>query len=363
MLQVILKAVGWRDAYRVRPQVIAGIAIFILGHAGTANAWHEEGHEYAARAAVAWLPDGMPEFFVSGVDAIAHGSITPDIERLDALPQLKAANGPEHYFDLELLEGRDWPATRLGLIALCHELDVDPKAVGFLPYAIAERTQALAVAFAEHRRFPDDLFVQMRCLVIAGELAHFAADLHMPLHTTIHFDGRVPPQSPDVTPPPTTKELAGDTAKEVPLKKLHQGIHARVDALPGKIDFDVLFPPGLTKEQNYPFAMTDLMSWIQANLKTSHAQVDPIYTLINVIPAVDDPELNDPTLIAWTATRIQQSAGFTATLYQIAWTASAQLKLPDWLDPKPVQPSTPANPVASPETTEAGESADENFPE
>ena len=59
-----------------------------------------------------------------------------------------------------------------------------------LPYSIAEWTQRLTIAFAEHRNDPENPHVRAKCLVFAGILSHYAADLHMPLHTSIHWDGR-----------------------------------------------------------------------------------------------------------------------------------------------------------------------------
>jgi hypothetical protein len=83
-----------------------------------------------------------------------------------------------------------------------------------LPYAIAEWTERLSIAFAEHRKYPANPYIQNKCLVYAGFLAHYAQDLCMPLHTTIHHDGRA---NPDGSTPKT-------------------GIHPRVDSLVEKLD-------------------------------------------------------------------------------------------------------------------------------
>ena len=57
-------------------------------------------------------------------------------------------------------------------------------------YAVAEWTEKLALAFAQHRRWPENTLVQAECLLTAASLAHYAQDLCQPLHTSVHFDGR-----------------------------------------------------------------------------------------------------------------------------------------------------------------------------
>ena len=298
------------------------VVVGVITLAAPALAWHDEGHTYAARAAVVMLPGDVPAFFREGVETIQHCALDPDVNRMKGLPQLNAANAPEHYLDAELLQGRDWPETREGFIALCHELGETPGKVGYLPYAIAERTQALAVAFAEHRKDPGNPHVRMRCLVIAGELSHFTADLCMPLHTTVDHDGRVPPPAPGSDEPVGEKE--------------HKGIHARIDALPTKMTYEELYPAeweGVPMEQrSLRVKMEALMLAIKAHFDASHALVDRTYELEAGIPALPDLTLTDPAVRDFTKERMRASAEFTATIFLTAWHASADLELPAWLD-------------------------------
>ncbi len=279
-----------------------------------AAAWHDEGHVYIARAAVEALPDDVPAFFREGRDSVAHGSIDADVIRNRALPQLHAANAPEHFLDLELLEGRDWPADRYAYFDLCEELGIKPKTAGTLPYAIAEWTQRLTVAFAEHRRYPDNPHIRAKCLTIAGELSHYSADLHMPLHTTIHFNGRV---------------ALDDKGKPIPDQpKQHAGVHARVDALPTKIPYNVIFAEPLKA----PAAQAELMPYIRKEFEASHALVDRTYELAEHIPPVPVLELEHEEVRAFTIDRTRAGAHFTASLFLTAWRDSERIKLPDWLD-------------------------------
>ncbi len=279
-----------------------------------AAAWHDEGHTYIARAAVEALPDDVPAFFREAPAAVAHGSLDADVIRSRDLPQLRAANYPEHFFDLEYLRGRAWPATRFDYYRLCRELGVEPDKAGTLPYAIAELTQRLTMAFAEHRKHPDNEHIRRKCLVIAGELSHYTGDLHMPLHTTIHFNGRV------------TLDADGQPVADAP--KQHEGIHAKVDALPTKLPYNVIFAEPLPA----PKAHDELMPFIKAELLKSHALVDRTYELADVLPATADLKLEDEAARAFTIDRTRAAAHFTASIFLTAWRQSETIKLPAWLD-------------------------------
>ena len=290
---------------RLRTMLSVTLAALSFSAPQHARAWHDEGHVYSATAAVRALPDDVPAFFREAERTVAHCALDPDIERHDALPQLKAATSPEHYLDWGYLGDRKLPATRAEFIALCAELDLPPERVGYLPYALTEATQRLALAFAEHRADPSNEHVRMKCLVYAGRLAHYAADLHMPLHTTVHWDGRA---GADFESPRT-------------------GIHVNVDALPTKIPFDELFA---TLPE--PKAHDDVFALVRRELKRSNALVDRVYELKGEIPAWDDVQLESEAVRAFTRGRMQAAAKLIASLHLTAWRLSADLSLPDWHD-------------------------------
>src|SRR5205085_41618 len=128
---------------------------------------------------------------------------------------LRNATSPDHYLDYEDLNGKELPADRYAFLQLVYDMKKKPERVGLLPYAIMENYDRLSVAFYDLRqadKFKADARVkaaiEARCLVHAGVLAHFTGDLAMPLHTTIHYDGR----------------LAGGGKVE------QKGIHAKIDA-------------------------------------------------------------------------------------------------------------------------------------
>lgn len=288
----------------------AGLVLLIA--AAPASAWHDEGHYYTALAAVRSLPDesagggGVPAFFRDGAETIAHLSIDPDLFKHRDTPALRVTEEPEHYFDIELLGDHDVPRTRGELIALANELDIEPDRIGFLPYAIEEWTQRLTLAFAEHRKYPDNPHIRMKCLVYAGLLAHYTADLKMPLHVTVEWNGRLNEQG----------ESSGT------------GIHHKIDALPTKVTYNVLFADPLPA----PTANTDIFAFTLIELDESRSHIDRAYELEPHYPETADLKLDHPEVIAFTIDRTRAAAAFTASIMLSAWENSAHVEPPFWLD-------------------------------
>jgi hypothetical protein len=270
-----------------------------------AQAWHEVEHMAIARKAVALLPDSVPTFFREGGGQVAHGSVDPDVIKVKSLPQLRSAEHPEHYIDWELIDRADLPATRYEFIELCRRKKQRPQYVGLLPYAVMEWTQRLTVAFAEHRRWPDNPYIRSKCLVYAGVLAHYLADLNQPLHTTIHWDGRA----------------AADGASP------RTGIHHKVDGLLRKVDItDPKITAGLT-----PRAYESLPKAVQQQLAATHKLVDRVYELEAHIPGRAGT-IESQAVREFARERLRASIAFTADILLTAWEDSAHVKLESWLD-------------------------------
>jgi hypothetical protein len=247
------------------------------------------------------LPKELPAFFRRGADRLSHCSADPDVFSEKVHPELRAAEGPQHYVDLELLKGAELPPTRPGFVALCAKLRVDPYKVGFLPYTVTEWAQRLTMAFAEHRKWPADPHIQAKCLVYGGLLAHYAQDACQPLHTTIHFDGRA---RPDGTSPRT-------------------GIHAKVD--------DLLHAPSADAREVARKAVgyERLFQAVCRQIAASHALVGRVYELADQVPDMGKPLAKGP-LSRLIGERRAAAASFTASLYLTAWRNSAKVKLPEW---------------------------------
>lgn len=265
-----------------------------------ARAWWGDGHRVLTQAAVAALPDSMPGFFQPGVDQITHCVYDPDIAKNRGVPHLQSSEQPEHYLDLELLKGEELPDSRYAFLDLCGRLGVSPSKVGLVPYATIEWTERLAVAFAEHRKWPDNPEIQSKCLVYAGLLAHYAQDVCQPLHTTIHYDGR-----------------AGDDGSSP-----HSGIHEKVDSLIERLHLDPQELSGGLEVTSY----SDPMAEILQALRRSHSLVSTVYSVEG-----DLSSMQAPALMAFAGERARAAASLTACLYLTSWEISARLDVPGWL--------------------------------
>ena len=268
-------------------------------------AWWGGGHDILTQATIKALPDELPDFFRSafGEAMIAHCTYDPDISKDRQMEHARAAEYGEHYFDLELIKDNPVPANRDAFIKLCAELNHDPRKVGYLPYAVAEWTERLAIAFAEYRKWPDNPIIQYKCYVYAGFLGHYAQDMVQPLHLTIHFDGIV---QEDGT-------------------RLHAGIHEKVDASIEMLNFD---PNELAKDQNVE-RVGELFPAIVKQLKDGHSFVDKVYELAEQYQNLKEPS---PELLEFTKERSREGVRWTASLYLTAWKLSEHIKLPGWLE-------------------------------
>jgi hypothetical protein len=264
-----------------RRSAIPFLALLVV--ATPATAWHARGHRAVAAGAVSILPEELPAPFRASADSIAHHSVDPDVWRNRATPALTDATVPWHYVHLEEAEG-----TRAG------ELD----------RIIVELTERLTLTFAELRRRPDDPDLQAASRLIAGWLAHFAADLAQPLHTSIHHDGWA---LPDGSSP-------------------HAGIHATVDALVERVVAD----PAAAAAGLEPLAIEELEAALAAELAASHAELDAVYAALDRL-AAGAGEVDAGTA-ALVCRRYRAAVRLLAGLFLHAWRRSAAIELPRWLD-------------------------------
>jgi len=282
------------------------VGALVLGFATAGSAWHLGGHHTLTLAAVASLPAEVPAFFREGAPTIAHMSLDPDMGKHKGTPHVRGAEFPEHFLDREMLEADTLPLTRYEFIKLCYEYKVAPEKIGLVPYALGEWTERLAVAFAEHRKWPDNPHIKMKCLIYAGFVAHYAEDMCQPLHLTLHFNGRV--------------QADGSV--------LQKGIHGKVDGL---IEFFKMSPEVLAKNQKIT-PLENLMPDILAQFNTGFALVDHVYELGDRIPDYDATAWEkDQEVIDFSVDRARESVRFTAQLYLTAWRLSESLTFDDFI--------------------------------
>lgn len=287
------------------PVRAAALAVALAGLAVGAPvfAWHAEGHRRIAVAAVEALPEEVPAGFRAAAPAIGDLAGDPDVWKHRDTPHLANGERPEHYFDSERLQGGPWPRYRTEAQQRVAALGLDVGDVGMLPWTIVELTERLALTFAELRRWPDDEAARAQALVTAGRLAHYAADLVQPLHTTIHHNGWA---------------LPDDSS---PL----EGIHLRIDALIEKTGFDrEAAVAGVD-----PVVLADVAGAVRLEFAASHALVDRVYELDARLAAPDG--VADPEVVAFTCERYRVGVRFLASLLRTAWEESAKLELQPWV--------------------------------
>lgn len=267
--------------------------------------WWGGGHDILTQASVRALPDEMPEFFRStnAEKMIAHCAYDPDVSKNRNMVNARIAEHGEHYFDLELIKDNPIPENRDAFIKLCAELNLEPSKVGFLPYALAEWTERLAIAFAEYRKWPDNPMIQYKCYLYAGFLGHYAQDMCQPLHLTVHFNGIV---------------LKDGSV-------LHRGIHEKVDS---SIEILKFKPSELVNNQSIKH-VEELLPAITKQIQDGFSLVDRVYELVE-----DYEKLNAPSqeLIDFTTDRSKESVRWTSSLFYTAWKLSETITLPGWLE-------------------------------
>lgn len=152
------------------------------------------------------MPAEMPAFFRNAVDQLAYIAPEPDRWRQTSELALKRSQEPDHYINLEMIQGMDLPPDRYSFYRALearrqetpgHPDDLLPERVGLQPYITIEDYERLVVAFREYRkalaehRTPE--YAEEDAIVYAGLLGHYVGDGSNPMHTSIQYNGWVGP--------------------------------------------------------------------------------------------------------------------------------------------------------------------------
>src|SRR5947207_5967221 len=91
----------------------AVVAVALAGLlVGVAPGWWVIGHGTITEAAAFGLPDEMPAFFRAAGKSLAHLAGDPDRWKNREATFLKSAESPNHFFDMEDVEGNELPPDR-----------------------------------------------------------------------------------------------------------------------------------------------------------------------------------------------------------------------------------------------------------
>jgi hypothetical protein len=189
------------ETVSLRPAVTALVTLFfVVAQPPAALAWGNEGHRMINRLAAQNLPADVPAFLRSdaAVNEIDYLGPEPDRWRSPAEPELSAAQGPEHYIDLEPADALGpLPHKRFDFEAKAFAAGQRPDRIGLQPWETEEVWQRLKAALREYRQLSaahqDTKPVEQMAIFYAGWLGHYVGDGSQPLHTTDKFNGWVGP--------------------------------------------------------------------------------------------------------------------------------------------------------------------------
>jgi hypothetical protein len=193
---------------------------FLAGQ--TVFAWDYEGHRLVNQLALASLPKEFPAFATTpeAQDRIAFLAGEPDRWRNTQNVELKHANGPDHYIDLEevslydltpetlpplrydfmaqIARSRAAHPDRFPAIDPAKDTDHTRELSGFLPWTMTEYYARLKSEFSYLKAYetaggtPVEIAnAEANIIYTMGVMGHFYGDASQPLHTSMHFNGWV----------------------------------------------------------------------------------------------------------------------------------------------------------------------------
>ncbi|HEX5263655.1 MAG TPA: S1/P1 Nuclease [Phenylobacterium sp.] len=177
-------------------------------------AWGGTGHRMIGEVAMRNLPAGLPAFLHNPQAVLDVGELSREPDRDKRAGRVHDSDRePAHFLDLNddgtVLGGPKLsalPPTRADYEKALQVVGQNSWKAGYLPYAIVDRYQQLALDFAywrtltaaeanpawkEHRDWfaADRRRREAQILETIGQLSHFVGDGSQPLHVSIHFNG------------------------------------------------------------------------------------------------------------------------------------------------------------------------------
>jgi len=196
-------ASGWRGhAFLRRVLLLSAAAAIVVIPLRLALAWSDRTHFTITEEAVRRLPEPLRGLFSDGaaLARLKEASAAPDARREAILKQLAAAPAEEqealrrryvdekarHYFDIDAVTTEPPPFAAFPRDRKAAEKEFGAKVFeehGTALWAAEDAFSALADALS--RGAAADIFRA------AGDLAHYAADLHTPMHVSKNFNGQL----------------------------------------------------------------------------------------------------------------------------------------------------------------------------
>jgi hypothetical protein len=143
------------------------------------SSWGFLVHRTVNQLAVYQLPSNLREFFYLNMDSIVKHSVRADLRRNE-----DSSEDAKHFIDLEVFgDSSAWKMPLLWENATKVYSEDSLLKYGYVPYYIITMKDRLTNAF----RMKDKDSI----LFYAADLAHYIGDAHVPLHTTLNYDGQL----------------------------------------------------------------------------------------------------------------------------------------------------------------------------
>jgi hypothetical protein len=148
--------------------------VIVLG-----SSWGFLVHKTVHQLAVYQLPAPLQQFFYTNIDNVVSNSVRPD-QRRNSDP----TEGTKHFIDIEMYEpdaAHKMPMEWDKAVAIFTKDSLIK--YGYVPYHIIYMQSKLTEAFKQKNK--DSI------LFYAADLGHYIGDAHVPLHTTVNYDGQL----------------------------------------------------------------------------------------------------------------------------------------------------------------------------
>lgn len=156
-----------------------GIRILLCLFITTLSSWGFLVHKTVHQLAIYQLPSEMTPFFYANIEKLVYDAARPDIRR-----NTDSTEASKHFIDIEGF-GKN-AAYKMPIswkkAVLKYSIDSLVK-YGYVPYQVQFTKQLLTAAFKSKNK--DSI------IFYASDLGHYIADAHVPLHTTINYDGQL----------------------------------------------------------------------------------------------------------------------------------------------------------------------------
>jgi len=149
------------------------------GHTSGTQHWGFFAHKFINRHAVYILPAGMKAFYKQHINTIEQLAVLPDQRRYT-----NPYEAPKHFIDLELYGDSALLKLPGSWVEFKRSFSLEQRMqAGIVPWHIHAMAKRLTHAFLTQDA--------QAVIKLSAELGHYVADAHVPLHTTVNYNGQL----------------------------------------------------------------------------------------------------------------------------------------------------------------------------